>query len=247
MTELIKIFNLLKVSRTNLIISCSLLLVFLLSFNTLLKPNVLENPSLDLTNFPKEFGSWKGMDSEGLDIRSLDILRLSTYVRRQYTNDRGQSVFLYIGYWASQSGEYQAAKHSPALCLPSNGWQATFLNDTHFNLKDDQNQPPITIRKLIGEKRNVRELFYYWFFAGDKYYSQEWYALISLTISNLLYGRNDGGIVEVSTGLGGTIQTEEAQKNSEIIIEEFLGELVPYFHSQIKLGHLSSQKNANSK
>ena len=222
------------VRRVGLIASTAVMFAFLLFFNSLVFKDTESVEALDFKDFPMQFGDWKGEDSVGLDIRSLDILKLSTYVRRRYTNSAGESVFLYIGYWATQSGEYQAAKHSPALCLPSNGWQTTSLSDTQIDPTNISNlDEPIVIRRLLGTFRKTSEVFHYWFFAGNKYYSQEWYALIKLSISNLLYGRNDGGIVEISSDLPTGVSQDEALRKADQTIDSFKAELIPYLHDKI--------------
>ena len=100
-----------------------------------------------------------------MDNKSLEVLQLTSYTKRVYKHPSGKSVYLYIGYWEKQSGEHQAAKHSPALCLPSNGWLTTHLASEMLS-KDEYNiHAPIEARKIIGELRTTKELFYYWFFA----------------------------------------------------------------------------------
>lgn len=238
MDLIFKILSRINPRRSGLILCIIILALFLTGFKSIIYRSEINNePIINLTKFPMTLGEWVGEESVGMDIRSLDILKLTTYVRRRYTNPEGKSVFLYIGYWANQSGEHQAAKHSPALCLPSNGWQTTHLDNYLYDDPELKLENKISIRKIIGEKRLNSELFYYWFFTGNKYYSQEWYALIELSLSNLFYGRNDGGIVEVSTSIPGTNHTEEALGESSQTIEEFTKVLIPYLHKQIKTGN----------
>lgn len=236
METLVRIYNSLNPKRSGLIISLAILIGFFALFHGIIYQNTTEaniESSISLKDFPLAFGDWTGVDSTGLDIRSLDILRLSSYVTRTYTNKSGDSISLYIGYWSSQSGEYQAAKHSPALCLPSNGWQTLHLDDYIYENDTLNLTEPIKIRKIIGTKRDTTDLFYYWFFAGRNYYSQEWYALIKLSLAKLLYGRNDGGIVEVSTAIKKGLSKEEAQENSEKVIKSFISDLMPILHNKI--------------
>lgn len=228
----------LVLNRKGLWLGCIILALFALAFRPLIigtfekEGTITERISLD--DFPSQLGSWTAGEPIGLDIRSLDVLRLSSYVKRVYTNPEGKKVFLYIGYWASQTGEHQAAKHSPALCLPSNGWVTEHLDNFNFSFTDtSQNNVDLTTRRIKGEKRGQTNLFYYWFFAGEHYYTQEWYALINLSIENLLYNRNDGGIVEVATDLSRMISKEEAEVEANKTIQEFLNELAPYLHKKI--------------
>lgn len=196
-------------------------------------------PSLNFSNFPTTLGDWQGEDSLDLDKKSLDTLQLSSYTRRIYKNKEGQSIYLYLGYWKEQTGEHQAAKHSPALCLPSNGWLTNHLPALYLNPKDFGIKSKIETRRIIAEKGRNKELFYYWFFAGQDYYSSEWFALIKLSIENILYGRSDGGIVEISTPLLGNGQTKAEIDSSERIMQSFLKDLIPYLDNQIKASQSS--------
>jgi EpsI family protein len=223
-----------KVRRLNLIVCLIILSLFFVGFKSMIYNDVEHEPRLNFKNFPINFGDWKGKDSAGLDIRSLDILKLSNYATRTYTDSKGRMITLYIGYWANQTGEYQAAKHSPALCLPSNGWQTLHLDN--INLTKDQFNfldKDIPIRRVIGTKRSNKDLFYYWFFSGTQYYSQEWYAIFKLSMSNLFFGRSDGGIIEISAEITGNKSFEENLKLTDETIKDFVKDFFPHLHQTI--------------
>lgn len=228
--------SILLINKRGLWLVCILLSTFVFFFNSLILKNSIEmaEGKIALDSFPEKLGNWTAGPELGLDIRSLDVLRLTSYVKRVYTNPEGKRIFLYIGYWASQTGEHQAAKHSPMLCLPSNGWLTSNRENHEHLLTTKDEQLPISIRRILGEKRGESTLFYYWFFTGQEYYYQEWYALLKLSAQNLLFGRNDGGIVEVAADLSRTISKEEAEVESNLLIQDFLNELVPYLHQRIK-------------
>jgi EpsI family protein len=224
------------INKQGLWIACILLSAFTLSFSGLILTDTSNSSSeerITLENFPESFGDWKAGEPLGLDIRSLDVLQLSSYVKRVYTNSEGKHIFLYIGYWASQSGEHQAAKHSPVLCLPSNGWLTSTRDNHTHTFMHEGNKISIDMRRLVGEKRGNASLFYYWFFTGEEYYNQEWYALIKLSLQNLFYGRNDGGIVEIVSDISRTKSKEEAEVESNELIQNFISELTPYLHERI--------------
>lgn len=192
-------------------------------------------PSIDVPveELPKNLGKWTGQDTKGLDLRSQEILKLSRYVKRAYRRDDGKIVILYIGYWKEQSGDYQAAKHSPLLCLPSNGWDVTQKEAINLSFPAS-NVPPVRSKRLIGKIGNSSQLFYYWFFTGNENYSEEWRALITIGVQKFLYGRSDGGIIEVSTSLQKGISKQSAEEDAAEVIEDFLDELYPKLHNLIR-------------
>lgn len=200
---------------------------------------------VQIEQLPMKLGDWQGRESVGLDVRSQEILKLDRYVKRSYTNSKGEQVLLYVGYWKRQTGEYQAAKHSPALCLPSNGWHtqpggtvtltAGSLQSGSLQSGSLQSGPaptspggtPITAKKIIGELKGQSHLFYYWFFTGDSNYADEWQALLRISLENFFVGRSDGGIIEISTPIGFTAGNKAAAEDAERVIEEFAAEFTP--------------------
>lgn len=175
---------------------------------------------INLQSLPYAFGDWNGVDAVGLDDKSRDILQLDRYVKRLYKNSKGKSVFLYIGYWKKQNGEHQAAKHSPALCLPSNGW---LLGKRSVGEVITENLT-VPIKKIVAEIKGSKNYFHYYFFTGKTYYSQEWRALLNISIQTFMTGRSDGGIVEAHTEINHTTNSEQEADQS---LSEFLQDLNP--------------------
>ncbi len=178
-----------------------------------------------IEKLPMKIGEWEGRDTAGLSIRSQDILKLTRFVKREYVKG-DHSIILYIGYWKTQTGDYQAAKHSPALCLPSNGWSIERRGEKDIALPGPV-PSGVTTQRILGEIRGASHMFYYWFFTGQKNYSEEWQALLNISFQKLFSGRSDGGIVEVSVPLiGGKSQAAAEQEASEVL-EDFLSSLYP--------------------
>ena len=184
-------------------------------------------PEVDvpIESLPKDLGDWKGQDTAGLSVRSQDILQLTRYVKRSYVKD-GKSVLLYIGYWKAQTGEYQAAKHSPELCLPSNGWNIERRGAKQLAFPT-MTPAGVTTKRILGDFRGNTHLFYYWFFTGQENYAEEWRALLNISLQKFFYGRSDGGIVEISVPLGGGMARSAAEEEAGEIIEDFTKALYP--------------------
>ena len=186
----------------------------------------VSNP-LPVKEIPMTIGEWTGRETAGLDIRSQEILQLSTFVKRTYTNPAGETVLLYIGYWDRQTGDYQAAKHSPALCLPSNGWGVQPLGRETIPLASEHSSSSITAKKLVGTIQGNSFLFHYWFFAGEKKYVEEWQALFNISMQNIFTGRSDGGIVEVSAAIPRDLSKKDAIAKAESAAHHFIAALAP--------------------
>ena len=74
-----------------------------------------------LKDFPKRIGAWEqtGGD-EKFNQETLDVLRASDYLLRNYRGTDGRVINFYVGYYASQ--REGATYHSPLNCLPGSGW-----------------------------------------------------------------------------------------------------------------------------
>lgn len=187
-----------------------------------------------IESLPLELGEWRGENLPGLGVRPREILRLDRALRRIYRNSKGDEVFIYIGYWSQQSGEHQAAKHSPAVCLPANGWRVShrerrILRDTSDHQANES--ATLKVNSLLGELNHERSLFYYWFFSGEARYAEEWQALIYIVLETFLHKRSDGGIIELSARVPKAKEVDQAIAKPKRILEEFSEVFLPAFAS----------------
>lgn len=224
-----------SISRAGVTIACILLFIGLAGKHFLVPADGSAPPySIQLELLPQTIGEWQGKDLEGLGPTARETLRLDQYVRRAYTNPAGKTVILYIGYWQTQSGEHQAAKHSPLTCLPANGWKIFNPESKTVNLGSNN----LTLNKLHASFNNNSTLFYYWFFAGNTTYTEEWQALLKISLGNYLNNRSDGGIVEVYTPLLDSSSASEA----EALLGQFLELLYPELSSLVASAQPKSEQ-----
>lgn len=177
---------------------------------------------VDLDTFPLELESWTGVEGRGLNIRAVDTLQLDQYLRRSYKRGPKETIQLYIGYWDKQSGDYQAAKHSPAVCLPANGWSVENVSQMHWG-----NNSKLPFKELSAKYRSQGQLFRYWFFSSSHNYSAEWKALLTIGLDGLTKGRTDGGIIEVSTPIRTDLFGDKAKENAASLLDDFMRQLYP--------------------
>ncbi len=167
-----------------------------------------------LLAIPRSLGEWTSEESLGLGLREQQILQLDSYVRRNYKNSDGRQIQVYIGYWKTQSGDYQAAKHSPKTCLPSNGWEVLESNERRVEALNAE------VSSILARFKSNYMLFDYWFFSGDEIYNHEWLALYKIASQKLLHSRSDGGIVELGIALKDG--DEATKKDAQEILEQFM-------------------------
>ena len=84
-------------------------------------------------SFPTTLDEWRGRASS-LDPQTEHSLGLTDYLLSDYARRDGRSVNLYVAYYANQ--RTGASPHSPAVCIPGNGWTITDLERTHYTSND---------------------------------------------------------------------------------------------------------------
>jgi len=218
----------LQLSKIGSVIALLLVLSFFAGATIISKrQKSLHSPAVQMSSLPTQFGEWQGTPTQGMDIRAQEILKLDSYVIRTYTKGE-HTVDLYIGYWKHQTGDHQAAKHSPTVCLPANGWATTALGKHQVQLQN-ANSNTQEVRSIYAKSKHGKLLFNYWFFSGQDTYTDDWKALIYISLENLIHRRSDGGIVEVRTSLvdknGNSLQTADAQKTLDEFLQDFVPEL----------------------
>lgn len=218
------------VSITGTAISVVILLLGFLGA-TVYRHNAGANAGLTvpIEKLPFDLNGWHGETTSNLESKSREILRLDSYVRRLYSKG-AENVFLYIGYWSQQTGDSQAAKHTPSLCLPANGWKIDRLGEKPLELPFAKGRSTLLVNRIAGEIAHERYLIYYWFANGNEYYPQEWQSLARISWNALMRRRTDGGILEISAridpGPGGE---EKAAK----VLNDFLSDFQPQIDALI--------------
>jgi len=191
----------------------------------------IDNPpawqaDVELSNVPKVFENWSSLDVDGVSIKERDILSLDESLTRIYRAEDNTSIYGYIGYWKRQTGDSQAAKHSPRMCLPANGWKIQPL----ANIELEINGKVISVNRILAEINRQKYLYYYFFFNGEDYYTSEWESLLRITCNSLVGSRTDGGIVELNT----PIKEDEAKNIDSSLAAERLTELVRLIEPELR-------------
>ncbi len=216
--------------RGSLVALFSVSVVSAISFFHLGKLDTNLTADVAIESLPMQLGPWQGTTAEALSTKSQEILKLTRYIKRDYRVPEKPPISLYIGYWQKQTGEYQAAKHSPVLCLPSNGWHIERKPPVDLKLEDGLE---VTAKRILGEWKGRPHLFYYWFFTGEKNYSEEWRSLLNISFQRFFFGRSDGGIIEVSLPLESGVSRQTAEENADKTVQDFLFEFYPELHKLI--------------
>lgn len=154
--------------------------------------------SLDL--FPIVLGRWEARQDTALEPEIRNLLKVNDYLMRRYVHDSGQSLWLYIGYWATQ--RKGAEIHSPKNCLPGGGWEP--VEASRITIDVPGRHPPISVNRYVIQKDRSMQVVLYWYQTHGRAIAGEVDAKIELVRGAITRNRTDGALVRVSSVVGGS-------------------------------------------
>jgi len=155
-----------------------------------------------LDHFPVSVGQWQARQDTALEPQTIDQLKVSDYLMRRYVHEAGQSLWLYIGYWATQ--RKGADFHSPKNCLPGGGWEP--VEATRIAIDLPTPHLTITVNRYVIQKDRSIQVVLYWYQTHGMAIASEVDAKIELVRGAITRNRTDGALVRVSSLVAGSPQ-----------------------------------------
>jgi EpsI family protein len=156
-----------------------------------------------LASFPLHIDQWHGIEQE-FESDILQVLKVDDYILRQYRQERGLPIGLYVGYYKSM--RQGATYHSPKNCLPGSGWYFVDTGKTHIASVGPHGQP-VEINKFIIQKGLDKQLVLYWYQDRGRIITSEYWAKIYMVLDAMTKNRTDGAFVRITVPY--TNQSEE--------------------------------------
>jgi len=179
-------------------------------------------PREPLSSLPSEIDGWRGID-EALDQETLNVLGPGEFLVRDYQNPSQPQepwINLYIAYFPSQkTGD---TIHSPAHCIPGNGWIPISREVIHFVFPDGSLFP---VNRYVVSKMGDRQMVLYWFQAHGRVVASEYSAKYYLITDSIRMNRSDGGMVRLMTPMLGNESPDAAQARIMKLGSQFLPHL----------------------
>lgn len=155
------------------------------------EPQKLRQP---LTELPLALGPWRGVGpDQSLDQDTLELLRPSDYLLRNYTDPQGKATAVFIAFFEIQQ-EGQII-HSPRHCLPGGGWQISSRNEVRVPGPGG----PFRVNHLILSKDLDKLSVLYWYQGRGRVEANEYYDRLSLILDGLFKDRSDGALVRLTS------------------------------------------------
>jgi EpsI family protein len=155
-----------------------------------------------LDSFPTTVGEWQAGRGTIFSADILSQLMLRDYVMRDYGDERGRNVNLYIAYWDTQ--RKGAAMHSPKNCLPTAGWEPVEASVVTIPLSPPHS--PITVNRYLIQKDRDQQVVLYWYHAQGRVIAGEVSARIEMVKSAVVKNRTDGALVRVISPVYGSVR-----------------------------------------
>lgn len=178
---------------------------FLLLFSLLLAGGVAVNAwaylgeasviRKELSSFPKQIGTWQqtGGDAQ-FDNQTLEVLRASDYLSRDYKGTDGRVLNFYVGYYASQRDG--ATYHSPLNCLPGSGW---VMSEPGTITITPKGRPAFVANRYVIQNGYHKDLLIYWYQGRGRAVASEYWGKIFTVIDSVRRRRSDGAMVRITT------------------------------------------------
>jgi exosortase D (VPLPA-CTERM-specific) len=167
----------------------------------------------DFLFFPSEVGGWTG-EKTRMGQKYLEALRLTDYLLADFENPLGDSVNLYVAYYASQ--RKGASVHSPKTCLPGGGWQLKEFSQRTIDGVEVSGEP-LRVNRSVIQLGEQRQLVYYWFQQRGRLMTNEYLVKWFLFWDALTKNRTDGALVRLTT----VLDTGEESAAADATLETF--------------------------
>lgn len=150
-------------------------------------------PAKQLSEFPKEIGSYHEVAEFPLDAETLKVLGVTDYASRAYYSPTQGELGLYIGYFRTQ--RQGASIHSPKNCLPGAGWQPTVSEIYQLDLPDGRKVP---VNLYVIRKDLDQQVVLYWYQSHGRVVASEYWGKFYMVADAIRLNRTDAALVRIT-------------------------------------------------
>lgn len=177
-----------------------------------------------LKEFPEQVGSWtKQGGDQTLDAQTLQVLRATDYLLRDFRRPDGQLANFYVGYYATQKDG--ASFHSPLNCLPGSGWTLSEPGKLSITTTDGRS---FIANKYVIQNGDYKSVMVYWYQGRGRSVASEYWGKIYTVIDSVKLRRSDGAMIRVTVPIRESEVTAlQAATDVAVAMTAVLPEFVP--------------------
>jgi exosortase D (VPLPA-CTERM-specific) len=186
----------------------------------------------NLGQFPLKVDEWTANRHLSMAQSFIDRLHFSEYVIINYQNPEGKKINFYVAYYESQrKGE---SIHSPATCLPGNGW--SFDQSGTVKITDVPGKHgTYEVNRALMQLGSNKQITYYWFPARGRILHNAYQLKIYNFWDSLTQQRTDGALVRLIT----PVYEDEKLTDAETRLQNFVRDVAPVLDEYIPGKNLS--------
>ncbi len=191
-----------------------LIVVILLSGTTLYTNLMSHGTPVPITrplkDFPVKIDDWVGT-TRFFSKEVYDNLGVDDSILRNYKNNQGNLISLYIGYYDSQKeGEII---HSPKNCMLGSGWQPIDISEIEIDLPSKK----MAASKMIVEKGLYKEVVLYWYQSGNRVIANEYLQRLYFIWDAIRYNKTNAAFIRFTSPVSGNDYAKTIQLEVEFI------------------------------
>jgi EpsI family protein len=146
-----------------------------------------------LSGLANEFGDWKQLREDTLDVEVVRELRADQLLSRTYRHKFSiAEANLFVAWFQSERGG-TTQPHSPQVCLPAVGWTPASTGEIRL----DTAAEAIAVNRYVVTKGRERAVVLYWYQTPRRVISSEWAFKFWLMTDALRDRRTDASLVRV--------------------------------------------------
>ncbi|MFH1459041.1 MAG: exosortase C-terminal domain/associated protein EpsI [Candidatus Omnitrophota bacterium] len=202
-----------KNNLEKVVLICLLLTGMVLSF--VFKPIKLDNSNdKRIIQFPQTIGEYTSTDVV-LGKEVYDILETKNVIMRYYKKNAEPPILFYLIF----SQQTHKTSDPPENCLTGDGILILQKSKTFLKLS---NNVKLSVNKLITGSQDKKQVYLYWFLAGNQFVDSYITQRVKLIASYLMRKPLSGGQIRISTDIIEANETEALQR-----INAFISECLP--------------------
>lgn len=191
-----------------------LIVVILLSGTTLYTNLMSHGTPVPITRplkeFPAKIDDWVGT-THFFSKEVYDILGVDDSILRNYRNNQGNLISLYIGYYGSQ--KEGNIIHSPKNCMLGSGWQPIDLSKIEIDLPSGK----VVASKMIVEKGLSKEVVLYWYQSGSRVIGNEYLQRLYFVWDAIRYNKTNAAFIRFTSPVFDNDYDKTIQQEVEFI------------------------------
>lgn len=173
---------------------------------------------VEFLTLPKELAGYTSKDLE-LSERTYEILETKNVIMREYVKGDEPPILFYLIF----AQETYKTSDPPENCLMGEGRSVTYKTKEVLTVPVGDRKIDLKINKLLVEEKGNKEIYVYWFLAGNEFIDSYVKQRLKLFLGYLNRKPLSGGQIRISTSVVNNNEQEAFNR-----IQTFIDEIMPH-------------------